>query len=92
MAILALFFQVLNEVFWIGVVTPVTISASLSQVGIICACGATHPMPEHCCLFIAFLYCMIGFKELLSLEGDHHSNKDCYDLIRHIVEYSLNEL
>jgi len=34
---------------------------------------------------------MIGFKELLSLEGDHHSNKDCYDLIRHIVEYSLNE-
>jgi len=37
------------------------ISVSSSQVGIVCDSGATLSMLEHCCLFIAFLHCLIGF-------------------------------
>jgi len=70
----------------IGTENNNNISASFSQVGIVCACGATRPKPELCHSFIAFLYCMIGLKELLSHTGPSSSIKDCYNLICHITE------
>lgn len=67
------------------------ISVSFSQVGIICAVGAALPKPELCCSFIALLYCMIGFEELLSHTGPSSLINDCYDIVCHILEYSYSE-
>jgi len=51
------------------------ISVSSLQGGIVRASAATHPMPEHCCLFIPLLHWPIGFNELLSPLGHHHQSR-----------------